>query len=288
MRTVFRQVVTVLFLGILPAPAPASCGGAAPAMAAVHDAYLALIQEQGPKKRQAAKVILVLVGDSGGASIVQRAEKDGLLSSPERLLAVFSDAIDLAQMALLGVWMPEDTFNHGRNIDWLSQQIDMAGCGESFRASQRASINALGSGVQASPSAMRPHTQTTAERSPLLQMLLALVAVVALGLATIAIRHSWAFRKSQVERLPRRTVSTEVTVTYGSEDDPKTLQLTALDISAGGMKLRWPENELSTGTRLTVTWAHGSLVAAVIWQNTFYVGIMFDELLSEDQLRDFA
>ena len=243
----------------------------------LHDAYLATLMESGQTQTSAATTLLVIVGGKNATALARQVERSGIRLPSDRLLAVMQDAAKLAQATLLGVLLPSDRFHHSRNIEWLGDAAHRTGCRDGIAASDTRAPATDTQRVRQAP-AEEPW------KFPFFE-----IAVAAAGLALIAflvneIRASRPYRVHRTERLPRIPISMELALT--TTDDEGTVQqiaATALDFSAGGMKLDWPD-PAPAGTAVSISLPFGATPATVIWSNAFYAGIMFDELLDKEQV----
>ena len=59
--------------------------------------------------------------------------------------------------------------------------------------------------------------------------------------------------------------------------------MTGLDVSAGGMKLAWPDAP-PQGTAITASLPTGEKAGSVVWSNAHYAGVVFDQQLAQDEV----
>ena len=117
-------------------------------------------------------------------------------------------------------------------------------------------------------------------------MLFASTALVGVVFGMIRYKKSHDRRRRIVQRMPRKTISAEFEIMFTNpEGDMAQSKAKALDISIGGMKLDWPNNNVSKGSALTIHLPMGPRLATIMWANTFYAGIMFEEFLSSEDIK---
>ena len=243
----------------------------------LHDAYLATLIESGQTQTSAATTLLVIVGGKNATALARQVERSGIRLSNDRILAVMQDGAELAHATLLGLPLSADHVQHSRNVEWLGDAAHRTACRDSIAASDIRAPSTNEHDVQQIPD----------EVSGKLRILR--IAAIAAGLALTAflvkkVRASYLFRVHQNERLPRTAISVELELTMTDADGVEHhVSATALDLSAGGMKLDWP-NPAAPGTPLVISLPFGETQATVIWSNAFYAGIMFDNLLNEEQM----
>ena len=170
---------------------------------------------------------------------------------------------------------------HRDNIAWLPRAGRATGCVPRFETAEpdEEADNAQGS------LGSTGHTGTAAaSRATNLWPLLSAAGIVALAALVYVVRTSRLYRIAEVERLPRHFTTIAIDVAYETPArGPQSIRLTALDISAGGMKLAW-ENAPPRGTALSVRLPQGERGASVVWSNAWYAGIMFDQHIPQDEL----
>lgn len=250
-----------------------------------HDAYLSLISETGQTRRSSAKALLVIVGDKNARAMARQIRKSGQSIDEKKLLDTMKAASEFARQVLTDGPVPDDTFQHGRNVDWLGNVFIQTGCRDHLAAMV----------TSAEPSQHQQQSrekQSTAPKSKqeqflifLAQFLGAVLLLTSIGFGVIKYRHSLTYRKRVVERMPRQPVKFDLEMMY---TDPagelKQAKVSALDISAGGMKVDWPDNNAAAGIMVTVDTPVGQRMATVMWSNAYYAGIMFEKMLSRKEL----
>lgn len=283
MRT--RHIVLAALLAGLAARAQAACEGAV-VLGGLHDAYYAMVTGSGGTRQMAAATLLVLAGDRASSRLAAQADLMGLGVPIDRLDGVLSGARELAAAVLTTPDHRIDRLAHASNIEWLGTLYEQTGCRNSLAHAS------LPVGAASAQSTVNGETSGRVRKSGDTDVIRLIILTVASGagvaglvLAVRFVRQTLFFRRHQAERQPRTAISLEIEV--GFEDESGTSQrkrLTALDVSAGGMKLAWNDPP-GQGTALSLSLPVGERGATVIWSNAFYVGVMFDELLEEETLQ---
>ena len=260
--------------------AHARCEGAA-MLGQLHDAYLASLIETGDTRISGARTLLVVVGGKNAAALSRQVRKTGIEIPQERLLDVMQAGAKLAHSILLGDPVPNDLFQHSRNVDWLGAIVYKAHCQNGVLARKlRTSEPSKKGGAFEFP---KPNKESLPVFAAGLVAL-----VVALALLTILVPKSRAFRVFKAARLPRSPFTMEFHLTI-TDQDGELMQTTAtgVDISAGGMKLGWPDGP-PAGTAVRVSLPFGERLASVVWSNAHFAGIIFDDVLNKKELASFS
>ncbi len=252
-----------------------------------HDAYLSLISETGQTQRNSAKALLVIVGDKNAKAMARQIQKSGQSIDEDRLLATMEDASEFAQLTLSG--MPPSSgniFQHSQNVDWLGDVYTRTGCLE-YMASLAAAARREWEKAEAERIAAKAPKTKQEELLTFFGMFFGTVGLVGgTAYGVTAYRKSHGFRKKSVERMPRRPIKINMKVMYTNPDgDMQEAVVSALDISVGGMKVDWPDNNAQQGTTITLLETPiGQRMASVMWSNAYYAGIMFNDVLSKREL----
>lgn len=245
-------------------------------LAQLHDAYRAMIKEDPPVRLRAAQTLLVITGGNAKA-LARQVAKSGLKVDPERLDTVMQNGSSLAYQILTRAGLPADLAVPENDVSWLNSLISHSDCGNTLR-------------YAAADTSYSSGTQAQEEKNPYglydLEMLFASTALVGVVFGMIRYKKSHDRRRRIVQRMPRKTISAEFEIMFTNpEGDMAQSKAKALDISIGGMKLDWPNNNVSKGSALTIHLPMGPRLATIMWANTFYAGIMFEEFLSSEDIK---
>ena len=270
-----RVILTFLWFIFAATSAQAFCGGSA-MLAQLHDAYRAMIKEDPPVRLRAAQTLLVITGGNAKA-LARQVAKSGLKVDPERLDTVMQNGSSLAYQILTRAGLPADLAVPENDVSWLNSLISHSDCGNTLR-------------YAAADTSYSSGTQAQEEKNPYglydLEMLFASTALVGVVFGMIRYKKSHDRRRRIVQRMPRKTISAEFEIMFTNpEGDMAQSKAKALDISIGGMKLDWPNNNVSKGSALTIHLPMGPRLATIMWANTFYAGIMFEEFLSSEDIK---
>lgn len=264
----------VLFLILAPVQAHARCEGAI-MLGTFHDAYRATLTGEGANRRDAAVTLLFIAGGQNSTDFARRIAFSGATISADRLHEALKDAEDLATRTLQNLSVLDRDFRHGRNVQWLGDTFLLTDCQNSPLAASR------------TPSATS--FEAGSPKKPEETEFPWIVAVVALAFALVGysgyrLHTSFTMRLRRVERQPRTPIKLSLQASYAFPDGQiRTVDVDAVDISLGGMKLSW-ENAPPVGTAVTLSEPLGEKTCRITWSNSFYAGSMFDEQLSEDEL----
>ena len=253
---------------------------AAAELARIHDRYHAVVIDD-PKlaARSAAQLLTALPGPLATA-LAARLAQGGTDVDAERLDRILVAAQSISRDIVMGRPAPMVArAPHRNNVAWLADIVRSTNCvarfpdvGDSEEEATGASLGSAGA-----------FTSTVAQERNLWPLLSAAGIAALLAMLFVA-RKSRPYRIAEVQRLPRHFTTVAVDVSYETPArGPQGVRLTALDISAGGMKLAW-ENAPPLGTTLSVRLPQGQRGASVVWSNAWYAGIMFDQHLPEDEL----
>lgn len=278
---VLRLCLLSLFLSLATASlAHAKCHGAV-ILGGLHDAYLAALTKTGATQIQGATTLLVILGGSSASSLARLVATSGVTVDTDKLEQSMEDANQLALQVLANEQLPNDTFHHSLNIDWLGDTFLRTGCMNSDITGQQIgnqpqTADAESSTVQVIVAAARRH--------PILTLVIGLCTVLCTGVGLHRFRQSHTFKKGRAERHPRMPISIKINLTSINEDgDTKQTSVTGIDVSIGGMKLEWPD-PAPVGTNLKLILPIGVRLATVAWSNAYFAGIIFDDLLSQSDL----
>ena len=222
-------------------------------------------------------------GTSAGPEAIQAGVDvfvDGPQIDAERMNRIFSAAHRLSRDLITG---QKPTMvglaPHIENVDWLADTIAATGCVESFSSPQTVSAP-----PRTTSKATPPRTKGSNPMSLDIGLILAGLGGVALIALIIAFRKTRTYRIMQADRLPRHLTTISVKLSYETPmRGPQSIEVTGLDVSAGGMKLAWPEAP-PRGTHLTMTLPVGERTASEVWSNAHYAGVVFDHQLEPDEL----
>lgn len=287
-----RRLLAPVFLALglwlfLATASLARCEYAA-ALAGVHDAYRAMLVERGQERILAATTLLVLLGRDEGSEFAGRLARAGFDVSEERLSPALRDGGTLARYVLAGGVPPPGLGQHSANVDFLADTYVATGCRSVIPAGGRPSDAPL-------PPAPHETVRTSRQRADAprdiaevsLHAAIGLSALVLAGVGGHRVLTSRYVRKSKVERQPRKPVSIEVGVSFQHEKQISRVNVRVIDISVGGMKVEWKDPP-EAGRKVRVTMPMGDRGGAVMWSNAFYAGIMFDDFLTESELKDLS
>jgi hypothetical protein len=209
-----RIAAIALLLPLLGSdPAHARCEGAT-MLGGLHDAYRAMLIEDGAERLLAARTLLVLAGQGGGAEFAAHLARAGVEADADRLGAVLEAARKLARDVLAGGLPPPGIGRHSSNTDWLGTLYFRTGCGGSALTPE-SRLAAL----DLPPPERRARASVTKSSRPLRVALLGVAS--ALALAALAGAVWWIgktlfWRRRQVERQPRSPVSFDLDVSFGT------------------------------------------------------------------------
>lgn len=278
-----RHILLFVLLAVLaPASALARCEGAV-MLSSLHDAYEITLNGDERQKRLSAQTLLVIAGDRTGDRLAEQVARAGVPVDASHLSKILEDIRDIALQTLKGSRNDADTFQHGLNINWLAEVVSATRC---HNSSAHASLTPTGSSnasaaLQSIGGFIQEPKDSIGKTASFL-----LIGIILAALAGSYFLHKSVFmRKRQVERLPRFPISLDLDLTYTSpEGEIEEAQGEALDISQGGLKLRWEEPP-PTGTLTTITLLGIQRLSRVIWANPHYAGVMFEESLTKSELK---
>lgn len=274
-----------LFSAALPArPAAAASDKACEAaetLARVHDRYHAVVQGTDDLRARSAAQLHGWLPTLNARGLANLLAEGGTEVDADRLSRILDGARRLSRDLITGT--PPTMVGlapHIENVDWLAETVRASGCLSRFAEPEQAdgaetlsAGTAIGAGGEGQPLFGK-----------LVLPLLALLGLGAVAYAVHAIRKSRTYRVMQVARLPRHFTTAVVDVAYETPArGARKEKVTGLDISAGGMKLAWPEAP-PRGTLLKIRTPLGERTASIVWSNAHYAGIMFDQVMTEDEL----
>lgn len=268
-------------LGILMSVtfANARCQGAI-MLAQLHDAYLATLNETGARKRNAARTLLVVIGGKNPTALARQLKRSGLQIEQERLNGTMQNAAEFAHDLLLGSLQPNNTTSHRNNVDWLAAVVHNVRCRSTVTVPARA-YAATGPYPD-----KKSFSKENRKAFPWVKTTLASLAILAASIFVFKKSGlAFAWRVKQAARLPRVPFSMKLSVTLTDADhEMQQATVTGLDVSAGGMKLDWPDPP-PQGTILTLSLPFGERLATIVWSNAYFAGVMFDDFLDKSELR---
>lgn len=274
-------------------PAKSMACDRAPELKALHDAFRAIESPtNASERRRAAQTLAETIRQTDVLGLASRLNADGIPVDTARLARDFSHGADIAHATLTGADLAGSlqSARHAERTAHAAGVLRRAGCSQNLEPKSAIDISQAGNGMADDGDVVRseaPGRPMSDGLSLPLQTVLLLAGL--LGLAGISFwlwRRSLRFRAAQVDRLPRHPVHVIVGVEF---EDPLLPPATAtsVDISLGGMKLS-NSDKLPPGTRLLVdTGIEGpaqTIGATVVWSNPHYCGIVFDQMLSEDDI----
>jgi len=285
MTLTFRFLLIATLISVSPTMGHARCEGAV-MLTTFHNAYTIALTGGAQAQRQSARTLLVLAGGQTAEQIARHVAPSGAIIDVPRLSDVLEDARTFAKQTLSQNRTDDTDFRHGKNVEWLGEQVLSTNCKGSAAS---ASLT-----PDRSPDA-RAMFRTVSYRSTedggwavgpasigLVTLLLA-----GIGAAYLFLRSN-LMRKRKVERLPRFPIAMALELTFTTPaGEMQEAQGEALDISQGGLKLRWDEPP-PTGTLATMTLLGIQRLSRVIWANQHYAGVMFEETLTKAELKSLT
>lgn len=283
----FRSFAAILLAALcLGGPAFARCEGAL-VLGGLHDAYRAMLVEEGVQRLRAARTVLVLLGSGDDDTLAPRIARAGIPVDRDRLKVAVEEARGLAFDVLAGLRPPPGVGAHSANVDWLGSSYEMTGCRNLLSAGSAAgrATEDGGSGGAPSPKSFRERFADEEPSGRTILLIAAAFAVVSFlaALGARQVMKSIAFRKRQVARQPRSPVDFALNVGLTG----RTVEVRAQDISVGGMKLAWREAP-EIGTEVSLDLPTGARAATVLWANAHYAGVLFAEYLSDGELKTLS
>ncbi len=282
-----------LALGVIcfstPSPVFADCD-AVIRLARFHDGLRVIVTEDDPKRTRAAARLYPNLANMDFAGFIDKIDAG---ASTADLIAALETARELTRDVITAADLSPFRFLDARDeVELLADFIDRSGCldGASGGGSSHSSDN-QGSedGTRKIEFGPKSGSQGAAQASEgttsLTLILSALAGLTVLAGLVAAIARSRRVKIHMAERLPRHRISLDFPATYTSENGTNgTRDVTALDISLGGMKLKLPDPP-EGGEPIDLALPTGQQPATVIWSNTHYAGILFDERLDEADLQ---
>ena len=268
----------------LGAPAHADCAGLAP-LAVIHDAYRVLVEENpSMTKSIAANELLNLVPIYSAQTFRSEFFDLSLDIEVARLEKVLVDAFFLGRDALAGRLIEGNTPQfHQQNADWLTGTISRTGCfteAGGAASPQNTTQNANQSNTAPQSSSSIDLALPTLSKSAKVGASLSVLTILLVTMAGFLIYQSRHFRIKRVARLPRHTVAFTASASFADT----THSIIVLDLSQGGAKIECDHPPLAA-EELTLHLPCGSVPATIVWATAFYAGVMFESLLSEDDLQ---
>ena len=282
MRIVLKSLIFLAASLIQTAPASARCEGAV-MVGTLHDAYRAAFFEAGDLRQKGAITILFTAGGRTGTDLATAMARAGVTADADRLQHSVEAGTALATALISGQPLPEG-YDHEAHIAYLGTLFARSRCANSAAAATPGgSAHGIAAPEQANAqSGLLGKDTSSAVKAGLFVAML--TVVTGLAYAAHRIWTSLAMRRRRVERLPRTPISLGFDLTYTDADgNMKQSKVEALDLSAGGMKLSWPDPP-APGTTVTLTLPIGSRLGQVMWSNAHFAGAMFDDRLSKAEL----
>ncbi len=278
-------MLTFVILAIT-SPAFAQCDSAR-TLANIHDNYRMTITETGVLQTRAAARLYPLL-----AALDRTTLTDGLKLEFDRtrLNDALNNAETLAKMMISGAQgLNFDPTQHLKHADRIARLINRTSCAASgggpasATASQRKTLS--------QPSKLPPlgALQSSLTRpGSLTPYLIAMMCGLMAGGLVYLILKSRLVRIHRMNRQTRKSIQITFDLAYTDETGRDAIQsVTALDISVGGMKLRI-DSPMPEGTALNLKLKIGDTPASVVWTNTHYAGIMFDDLITDAEVVDLG
>lgn len=273
------KIIATAVVLTLSAPAQAMDCGALQPLAAMHDAYRALVSQGPAGTKIIAANQLLNTAPIFSANTFEAAFSDASLDlDTPRLEKVLRDGVFLARDVLAGRAMQSQIVGlHTLNADWLANTIARTGCYKiPFRQAQGTPVAQASPPEQAPPdikNLFKKYTHVSRDLLPILILVLT-------GIACYLIYHSRHFRIKRIARLPRFSVAFKAR----AQIDDAQRNIIVLDISLGGSKIEC-DRALVENEQITLHLPCGSVKATIVWATAFYAGVMFDKQLSEKQLQ---
>lgn len=287
MRRSFYRAAMILSALILPTSAIAKCD-AWRTLVVIHDNYRAILLETGTKRARAAARLYPLLADMDRSELAT-----DLISGidQDRWDKTLTSAENLAKGVISGLQLSEaGQAPHTNQVDWIAGIVRKSTCFKLLRNNDLENSNRAF--WSQSPVLSQTKNEPRKRKAPnpgapfpARIFLLAFLSMLAVGLILRIILRSRQVRAHMVSRLPRSPVQIEFDV-HHKDDAGRAIKqkVKALDISTGGMKLR-VETPMTQGTQLELQLSFGDWAASVVWANAHYAGIMFDQMLSDTELK---
>ena len=265
-----------------PIPAAANCD-AVIELAILYDGFFAVSQTKGDQQRRIASRLYPNIAATNFASFANTLDAESVQDDIRRAL---TNARDLTRNLLTSTdplsFNASDMLEEVQVIgDFLTaSDCPMLLAGTSGGTGTGFTRIGEPRGTDGSAPHRRPKATTSSST------LIVIVASIVLGAGTLAslILRSRPAKIYRMKRLPRKSIQLAIPASYVTDDSiPVARQVIALDISLGGMKLRTPDT-LTDGTKIDLALKTGPISASVVWSTAHYVGILFDERLSETEL----
>ena len=274
---ILRVGTLLLLLGA--EPGLAQCTQLAP-LARFHDAYRQVLSAPHASDPRLAYTLMAYATLTK-KTFLESPSTEPLDIGDRKLERILRDANNLANSALSEIQTGEVPSVHEENVARIGRLLLGSGCFGTGQQDQSLST------VVFDPSAIGGRKdKVSTSRFPIqFGNLLSILAVLILAATTVFLASRSAFfRRKAAERMPRFQFSTTVRLTYSdSEGQRKTLLLDAVNISSGGIQLKWPSS-CPSGTSVELAFLDTQRKANVVWSNNHFAGLVFENVLSDDEL----
>ncbi len=267
----------------VPSPLWADCS-AVLRLATLYDAFFALTQEKGDAQKRVAARFYPTIATTDFSGFVSELKPgplhDDLTSALDAGRDVARSVLTTTEVsAFLALDIADD-------IQIIATFLDASDCPRPEHVSADAlkpvaaqTAAPLGFDDPTGTSAPQPHPASVSKLGGIVAGTILAICI----LIAIAMRSRKA-RIYRMRRLPRRSIKLNLSATFETEEHTeKTEDVVALDISLGGAKLRLA-GPLPDGANIVLKLPTGPISGSVVWSTAHYVGIMFDEQLSDAEL----
>lgn len=278
-----RLFLLAIWLCCLAETTLAQCSGTV-MLSRFHQEYRATLTESDDAQRSAAQALLVIAGGNA-ATLTRQVAKSGIDIEPERLTLALSNGAKLAKQVLARDPLPADLNPNESDVSWLAERLNSNSCSGATTAS--GTSLAAGNGHSAFGNGRSDSNSSSALNSANLAALGAVLALIGAIIGVVLYRRSWTHQKRVTVRLPRRQVHHTIQIMFTDGDgNMKQTDVAVLDLSVSGAKLEWPDNNAPAKSAVTAMFPFGNSLATVVWSNTHYAGIMFDERISDADIKE--
>lgn len=272
-----KALAVALYLALSSA-ASADCGAMQP-LVFIHDNYRAMLVGQKSVQASAATQISRDFPLNSAVNFVRAFQSLKLEIDIAHLDSILLDGYLLASRVLGGSRIDIVTHaKHKLNVDWLSGELARTGCFREKSIGKRAPSVSLMSAEAYTRALAASFNSRVSKANIDWRMILGAVVAVVAGIGALAIYKSRAARIARVSRMPRETIALPVKVTHTNTQD----RIIVLNLSHGGAKVEW-EDPPPPGEAFTIELPIGPKAGSIVWSNSFFAGVLFDEHLTLDE-----